>query len=80
MNKENLVMDMTEQSMENALVELGVERESIELGKSFGSESRYIRYGYWRPLPLTFQQIAELGLEEFADWDEDCGYKYIYFY
>ena len=68
----------TEQSIENALVELGVEREDLEFASAFGSSTRYIRYGYWRPLPISTDDMIELGLAEDADWDDDCGYKYCY--
>ena len=70
--------DMTEQSIENALVESGLDREEILFCKAFGSERKYIRYRYWRPIDSNV--VAELGLEEDADWDDDCGYKYLYFY
>ena len=69
----------TEQSIENALVELGVDREELEFTSVFRSSKRYIRYRYWRHLPITFNELVELGLEEDADYDDDCGYRYMYF-
>ncbi len=69
----------TEQSIENALVELGVDREDLEFTSAFGSGRRYIRYRYWRHLPITFEQMVELDLLEEADYDDDCGYRYAYF-
>ena len=69
----------TEQSIENALVELGVDREELEFTSAFRSSKRYIRYRYWRHLPITFNELVELGLEEDADYDDDCGYRYMYF-
>lgn len=70
--------DMTEQSLENALVEAGLDREGILFCKAYGSEKTYIRYRYWRPLDQSV--IEELGLVEDAYYDDDCGYKYAYFY
>jgi len=69
----------TEQSIENALVELGVDCEDLEFTSSFGSGRRYIRYRYWRSLPISFDDMVELGLVEDADYDDDCGYRYMYF-
>ena len=68
----------TEQSIENALVELGVDCEDLEFSGAIGSGRRYIRYRYWRALPISDEQIFELGLGEESDWDDDCGYKYCY--
>jgi len=71
--------DMTEQSIENALVESGLDREDIEFRTIMGpNNTRYIRYRYWRPIDT--QVVQELGLIEDADWDDDCGYRYSYTY
>jgi hypothetical protein len=76
--EDELPQDMTEQSIENALVELGVDREDLEFSGGYGHTRRYIRYGYWKSLPISDDDAFELGLEEESDWDEDCGYKYNY--
>lgn len=73
-----LPQDMTEQSIENALVELGVDREDLEFSGGYGCTRRYIRYGYWRSLPISEKELFELGLSVDSDWDEDCGYKHSY--
>ena len=73
-----LPQDMTEQSIENALVELGVDREDLEFSGGYGCTRRYIRYRYWRRLPISFENMIELGLDEDIDYDDDCGYKYNY--
>lgn len=72
--------NMTEQSIENALVEMeGVRREDIQFHSVVGgTEARYVRVGYWRP--ISDSVIGELGLIEDSDYDDDCGYKYCYFY
>ena len=68
-----------EQLIEDALVELGVDREDLEFGTVMGPDKqRYIRYRYWRPLPISNSQFAELPLYESAYDDDDCGYKYAY--
>lgn len=73
-----LPQNMTEQSIENALVELGVNREDLEFSGGYGHTRRYIRYGYWRSLPISDKEVFELGLDVDSDWDEDCGYKHSY--
>ena len=79
--EDELPQNMTEQSVENALVELGVDREDLEFRTIIGpNKTRYIRYRYWRPLPINFDQMVELGLYEDADWDDDCGYRYSYLF
>jgi len=78
-HESELPQDMTEQSIENALVELGVDREDLEFSGGYGHTRRYIRYRYWRSLPISFDDMVELDLEEYADYDDDCGYRYIYF-
>lgn len=67
-----------ERSIENALAKLGVDREDLEFRTTYGSGTRYIRYRYWRSLPILDQQIFDLRLEEECDWDDDCGYRYCY--
>jgi hypothetical protein len=77
--EDEMPQNPTEQSIENALVELGVEREDLEFTSSFGGGQRYIRYRYWKRLPISFDNMLELGLEEDVDYDDDCGYRYMYF-
>lgn len=37
----------------------------------------YIRYGYWKPLPLeVIEKLSELTEHEI--YDEDCGYLFSY--
>jgi len=77
--EDELPQDMTEQSIENALVELGVDREDLEFGTVMGPDKqRYIRYRYWRPLPISNSQFAELPLYENVYDEDDCGYLYSY--
>ena len=62
-----------------ALIESGHREESIQFGRVFGGMNRpYLRYSYWKPINLTPEEMGLLGLTEYADWDEDCGYKYSY--
>jgi hypothetical protein len=82
MRRENeMPQNPTEQSIENALVELGVDREDLQFitGFGLGGSLRYIRYRYWKSLPISFGAMVELGLEEDTDYEEDCGYKYLYY-
>ena len=68
-----------EQEIEKALVELGIARDDFQFGAIMGpGNPKYVRYRYWKSLPLTAEQIADLGLQEDSDWDEDCGYRYSY--
>lgn len=63
----------TEQSLENALVEFGCNREDIMF---YGVENRKIRYGYWQPLHIP---IETLGLdEEVYEEDDDIKPRYSY--
>ena len=69
----------TEQSLENALVELGIDREDLEFSTAINPNStRYIRYRYWRPLPISNHDFAELPLYENFLEEDDCGYLYSY--
>ena len=69
----------TEQSLENALVELGVDREDLEFSTAINpNNTRYIRYRYWRPLPISNHDFAELPLYENCFEEDDCGYLYSY--
>jgi len=62
----------TEQSLENALVELGCDREDIMF---YGTDKRKIRYGYWQPLHIP---IETLGLDEEVYEDDDIKPRYSY--
>ena len=76
--EDELPQNPTEQSIENALVELGVDREDLEFRTVIGPKNvRYIRYRYWKPLPISNSEFAELPLYECAD-DDDGSYKYTY--
>ena len=70
----------TEQSLENALVESGIPREQIQFGCTGinGQGKKYIRIGYWMHITLSTQ--VDLGLSEDEYYDEDCGWKYSYYY
>jgi hypothetical protein len=77
--EDELPQDMTEQSIENALVGLGVDREDLEFRTVMGPDKqRYIRYRYWKPLPISNSEFAELPLYESIYEDDGCGYKYMY--
>tara|TARA_R110001606_G_scaffold373801_1_gene531304 strand:- start:1199 stop:1435 length:237 start_codon:yes stop_codon:yes gene_type:complete len=78
MSKEPL--DKIEQSLENALVESGVPIEQIQFGRTgFNTQGRsYVRVGYWKPIDIQTQ--INLGLAEDEYYDDDCGYKYSYYY
>ena len=73
-----LPQDMTEQSIENALVELGVDREDLEFSGGYGHTRRYIRYRCWDALPILDEDIWVLGLEDDCDWEDDRGYRHCY--
>jgi hypothetical protein len=69
----------TEQSLENALVELGIDREDLEFSTAINpNNTRYIRYRYWRPLPISNHDFAELPLYENFLEEDDCGNLYSY--
>ena len=70
--------DMTEQSIENALVVLGVNREDLEFSGGYGHTRRYIQYKYWEALPISDKDVFDLGLGLESDWDDDCGYRHCY--
>lgn len=73
------MLNKTEQSLENALVEAGIDRKDIQFKTVIGGEnSKYIRIGYWKMLDSDI--IEELGLEEDWMYDDDCGNLYCYFY
>ncbi len=74
------VLDKTEQSLENALVESGIPREQIQFGCTGinGQGKKYVRIGYWMHINLSTQTDLDLSEDEY--YDEDCGYKYCYFY
>ncbi len=73
-------LDKTEQSLENALVDSGIPREQIQFGCTGlnGQGKKYVRIGYWIHVDASVQ--LELGLQEDEYYDEDCGWKYSYFY
>ena len=75
---DELPKNENERSIEESLVKLGIDREDLEFRTTYGSGTRYIRYRYWRSLPILDQQIFDLCLEEERDWDDDCGYRYSY--
>lgn len=68
----------TEQSMENVLVDLGIDPEDLEFCGESNSSQRYIRYQYWKVLPIALQQLSNMGLEETVDADDDFNRYYYY--
>lgn len=69
----------TEQSIENVLVELGVDHEDLEFRTTMGTtNTRYIRYRYYKPLPISNSEFAELPLYESIYDDDGCSNRYIY--
>ena len=69
-----------EKKIEEILVSSGVAPEEIEFSESLGmSPSRYLRIGYWRSLPNDILvALGDLITSEESDYDEDCGYLYMY--
>jgi hypothetical protein len=46
-----------------------------------GTNDMYLRFGYWNPINVgKLSEIlgTAIVVEEDSDYDDDCGYKYMY--
>jgi hypothetical protein len=64
------------------VVELAAEFGEFEIGQVMGgSNSVYLRFGYWRRVDIEkLQKMLGAGFTvvEDDDFDDDCGWKYSY--
>ena len=72
---ENLPQSPVEFYIQDQLVKRGIDINDIEFSSPWGSERRYLRYGYWREVDVTGMQDI---LSEFVIEDDDCGQLYMY--
>ena len=61
----------------------GYKTSDIHFRTTGGTNTRHLRYGYWKPLDLqdvlyVNEVEKEIYLEEFHIYDEDCGWKFGY--
>ena len=64
------------------VVEIAAEFGEFEIGQVMGgSNSVYLRFGYWRRVDVVkLQEMLGLGFKvvEDDDFDDDCGWLYSY--
>lgn len=51
----------------------------FDIDQAFGSNEVYLRFEYWDRVDVNkLQEIVGQSVEEKADYDDDCGYKFCY--
>lgn len=69
-----------ESKIKEILISLGIKPEDIEFGVTWGTNPyQYLRVGYWESLSNNILiALGDLIASEESDYDEDCGYIYMY--
>jgi hypothetical protein len=75
--KEEHPQTPTEQLIFDTMVAEGYSPEQIQFRNTNGDGPRYLRYGYWNRVYLKNAEVMAL-LTEQDDYDDDCGYLFMY--